>query len=80
MLVLLVSVSSGWSLVLRASAEGVVGVVVVVGGGVVFVVVMLFADTNIASQSMSIVVGVVGVGGLGIGLFRGWCLCPWCCS
>ena len=79
-LVLLVSVSSGWSLVLRASAEGVVGVVVVVGGGVVFVVVMLFADASIASQSMSIVVGVVGVGGLGIGLFRGWCLCPWCCS
>ena len=60
---------------------GVVGVVVVVDGGEVVVgAADLFAEATMASQSMSIVVGVTGVGGLGIGLVRGWCLCPWCRS
>ena len=90
MVVLVVLVFSAWLLLPRSAAVGVVGVIVVVGGGLVFVVVVvLLADSSMASQSMSIfdlgVVGVAGfafgvsgsgVGGLGIGLSRGWCLCP----
>ena len=79
------------SVLLGAAAELVVGVVVVVVGAVVFVGVILLADSSIASQSMWRDFGVVGVsslfglggegvGGLGIGLFLGWCLCPWCFS
>ena len=88
-MILVVLVFSAWLLVPRSAAVGVVGVVVVVGGGLVIVVVVcLLADSSIASQSMSIGLGVVGVaglafgvsgsgvGGLGIGLSRGWCLCP----
>ena len=71
LVVLLVLASSVWLLVLRVEAVGVVGVVVVVGGDMVVVGVILFAEATMASQSMSIVVGVTGVGGLGIGLLRG---------
>ena len=70
LVVLLVLASSVWLLVLRVVAVGVVGVVVVVGGDMVVVGVVLFAEATMASQSMSIVVGVAGVGGLGIGLLR----------